>query len=174
MYKGEPVTLEQVLDAREARAYRQREWLDRYSLPLISFTINMVGDIKVNAISILAFEQGCAAIAEQCKQSGIQISSEIVLRPNTGYEYLAVADNRTALQIKQTLVSVEASHPLGRLFDIDVIDVDGSAVSRDIMQLPRRKCIVCDQDAKLCARSRAHSQEAIIDKMVAMVQAARI
>ncbi len=169
-YQGDPVTLEQLLDAREARAQRQREWLCRYSLPLISFTVNMVGEVKVNAISRIAFEQGYAAIVDLCRQSGINISAEVVLRPNSGFEYLAAVDNCTALQIKHALVSVEESHALGRLFDIDVINPDGTAVSRDTMQLPRRKCIICDQDAKLCARSRAHSKQAIIDKMVAMLE----
>ncbi len=171
-YKGEAVTLEQLLDAREARAERQREWLSRHSLPLISFTVNMVGEIKVNPISTLAFEQGLAAITGICRQSGINISTETVLRPNSGFEYLAVVDSCPALQIKQALVSLEESHLLGRLFDIDVIDIDARAVSRDIIRLPRRKCIVCEQDAKLCARSRAHSQEAIIEKMIAMVESA--
>ncbi len=169
-YKGDPITLEQLLDAREARAQRQKEWLSCYSLPLISFTVNMVGEIKVNPISTLAFEQGYSAIVDLCRQLNINISAEAVLHPNTGFEYLAVVDNCTALQIKHALVSLETSHLLGRLFDIDVINVDGNGISRDTLQLPRRRCMVCDQDAKLCARSRTHSKQVIIDKMVAMVE----
>ncbi|MBF4253194.1 hypothetical protein EA007_20155, partial [Vibrio anguillarum] len=39
MYSGPQVNLQQLLDCKEQRAYRQREWVNTHSLPLISFTI---------------------------------------------------------------------------------------------------------------------------------------
>ncbi|MEG0379594.1 MAG: triphosphoribosyl-dephospho-CoA synthase CitG, partial [Eubacterium sp.] len=52
---------------------------------------------------------------------------------------------------------LEESTPLGRLFDIDVQRSDGSKVSRKIIGLPKRKCLLCHKNAFECSRSRAHS-----------------
>ena len=169
MYSGEPVSLEQLLSSREQRGIRQREWLTKHSLPLISFTINMVGEVKVNTLSRVAFKQGIEAIAECCQHASVFFSESQSFEPNTGLEFIAVASNITALELKAHMVDIEDSHPLGRLFDIDIIDSDGVAVSRDSMSLPRRRCMVCNDDAKICARSRRHEKSVIIEKMSELV-----
>ncbi|MFC1236545.1 citrate lyase holo-[acyl-carrier protein] synthase [Vibrio sp. F74] len=169
MYSGEPVSLEQLLNSREQRGIRQREWLNKHSLPLISFTINMVGEVKVNTLSTVAFEQGIEAIVECCQRSSVFLTEPQRFEANTGLEFIAAASNITALELKAQMVDIEDSHPLGRLFDIDIIDRNGVAVSRDSMSLPRRRCMVCNDDAKICARSRRHEKSVIIEKMSQLV-----
>ncbi len=61
--------------------------------------------------------------------------------------------------VKKITVDLEENHPLGRLFDIDVYDADGAAVSRQELGVPGRKCLICHEDAKACGRSRTHSVE---------------
>lgn len=156
MFSGPVVTLEQVLANRERRANRQREWLDAHSMPLISFTINMMGEVKHNRVSKIAFEQGYQAIIDVCKIQGIPVVAIEKFISDTGPELLVSAGVNYAEHIKRAMVSIEDEHRLGRLFDIDVLAEDGIAVSRDNLDLPRRKCLVCDNEAKLCARSRAH------------------
>lgn len=44
---GREVSLEDMLDAREHRQDIQRMLLSQYHLPVISFTLNIVGPVKV-------------------------------------------------------------------------------------------------------------------------------
>ena len=50
-------------------------------------------------------------------------------------------------------------HPLGRLFDLDVLHTDGRSLSRREFDLPPRRCLICDDLAAVCGRSRRHSNE---------------
>ncbi|MDG3085604.1 citrate lyase holo-[acyl-carrier protein] synthase [Vibrio hannami] len=169
MYSGPKVTLEQVLANRERRANRQREWINSYSLPLISFTINMMGEVKRNKISNVAFDQGYQAILDVCRIQDIPVVSIEKYCSDTGSELLISAGLSSAEEVKHAMVSIEDEHPLGRLFDIDVLDEKGIAVSRDNFNLPRRKCLICDNEAKICARSRAHQLPELMNKMSEMI-----
>ena len=60
-------------------------------------------------------------------------------------------------ELKRALIVLETAEPLGRLWDLDVIDPRLGALSRRSLGLPVRRCIVCDEAAHACARSRAHS-----------------
>lgn len=169
MYSGPKVTLEQVLNNRERRASRQREWVEAHSLPLVSFTINMVGEVKLNLISRTAFSKGYEAIVKACSAHGIELVSQEKYSSDCGPELLISAGNVEPAALKQVMVSIEDTHPLGRLFDIDVFDNQGVSLSRDSYGLPRRRCFVCGNEAKICARSRAHPLPALIDKMSEMI-----
>jgi len=169
VYSGPKVTLEQVLDNRERRANRQREWVEAHSLPLVSFTINMMGEVKLNQISRTAFSKGYEAIVNACAVNDIELVSQEKYSSDCGPELLISAGNIKPEALKRVMVTAEDSHPLGRLFDIDVFDEQGQPLSRDSYGLPRRKCFVCGNDAKICARSRAHPLPALIDKMSEMI-----
>lgn len=54
------------------------------------------------------------------------------------------------------MVSLESKGHFGRLYDIDVEDKNGSC-SREDLELPERKCFLCEKEAKVCARSREHT-----------------
>ena len=87
---------------------------------------------------------------------------------NTGYEAYLVTP-LPLLEAKRIAVTIEDTHPLGRLFDIDVINSDGIPVARnDIGEKPRR-CLVCEHEARYCMRMRWHTQEEIWAKINEMV-----
>ena len=77
---------------------------------------------------------------------------------DTGHEAYFVV-NTDARTLKAYTLQLENQHPLGRLFDFDVIGPDGSAVSREDLGNPKRKCLLCDEDAHVCARSKRHPME---------------
>lgn len=76
----------------------------------------------------------------------------------TGFEaYLLTSMSLT--EAKKTACHIEDQHPLGRLFDIDVIDKTGNPLPRTaIGKLPRR-CMLCDNEARHCMRNNSHSYE---------------
>ena len=79
---------------------------------------------------------------------------------NTGYEAYLITP-LPLLEAKRVAVEIEDTHPLGRLFDIDVIDKQGIPVSRDRVGGQPRRCLVCDHEARYCMRMRWHTQEEI-------------
>ena len=82
------------------------------------------------------------------------------LDENTGNE-LFISVNSLAEKIKNITVTIEESSQLGRLFDIDVIDVNFEKLSRKSF----RKCLICEEQAQECGRSRKHSIEELQNKV---------
>lgn len=150
--KVETVTLQQILDAREYRHEVQQRLLTRFHHPVLSFTMNIAGEIKYSPLIELAFDCGIQSILGF---PGKPLHMEILRRP-TGCEAFFVCD-KAAEDIKQACVKIESEAPVGRLFDMDVIDIGGRKLSR---QSPRA-CIVCGGPVAPCSRSRAHGLETI-------------
>lgn len=73
---------------------------------------------------------------------------------------LASPDDRKKL--KKTAVEIEESADWCRLLDIDVICRGGAVSRNDIGLLPRR-CLLCGEEAKICAREGAHSIQDLRD-----------
>ncbi len=169
MHSGPKVSLQQLLDCKEQRAFRQRELISIHSLPLVSFSINMVGAIKKNALSSRAFYAGYQTIVDDCLAKNLPIVDIEKTIAVTGYEALFSVNTKSYAQLKLAMVNIEDTHPFGRLFDIDVIDIDGLPISRDTFDLPRRRCFVCEQEAKLCARNRSHSLDELLNKMTEII-----
>jgi holo-ACP synthase len=52
-------------------------------------------------------------------------------------------------------VALEQSHPLGRLWDLDVICPQDGHVGRLSLGLHMRRCLVCDEPAHVCSLAQA-------------------
>jgi len=162
------VTLHQLLDARECRAARQKELIEKYKLPLVSFTINMPGPVKVTSDSAVLFLEGCKALVNKLKEAGL---TGVYFETNdhlTGFEAYYVVDTN-ARKLKALMLETESEHPLGRLFDLDVIGAGGLPISREDFGNPKRKCLLCDGDAHGCGRSRKHTVEELVQKIKSIV-----
>ena len=149
------VTLEEVLRARDARADAQRRLLQAHRLPLVSFTMNIAGPVKSSPLIELAFDAGLAALYGTLGQP---VTAEII-RPATGCEALLVYD-RPAAVLKAACLTLETAAPIGRLYDLDVLDTDGSKLSRP----EPRTCLICGGPVTVCSRSRAHGLDAIVGR----------
>jgi holo-ACP synthase len=112
--------------------------------------MNIPGPIKTTTKIQKAFDIGCKEI-EKALQATKIFDSTRLYKP-TGDEWIFCAEGDAA-KIKALMSNIEDSHPLGRLFDIDVIDVNGEKLSRTAF----RKCLICNAQAQACARSRKHS-----------------
>ena len=153
VFSGTPARPAELLLRRESRATRQRELLESGCSCLISFTLNIPGAIKQFPLARAAFADGLAQLHFFFKEYMI---AEETVELVTGCEAFLTL-SLPAKHAKEIAVSVETLHPLGRLFDIDILLPSGQAVSRTDTGLPRRKCLLCGQDAKICGRTRAHS-----------------
>ena len=155
------VCLQDILDAREKRAQKQRDLLTKYQKPLICFTMNIPGPEKLNRDISIGFSVGNWFIKDGL--TGRDVLHAEKHRKPTGCEAYYVVD-LPAKDLKLLAIEIEDTDPIGRLFDIDVLDVDGQKLSRESLGFARRKCLICDRDAALCARSRAHSVAQLQDR----------
>lgn len=154
-------TLHEILDAREQRAQKQRALLEKFQKPLICFTMNIAGPEKFNKDISIGFSVGNWLLKNAL--SGRNVLHTELHRKNTGCEAYYVVD-LPAKALKKLALDIEDTEPIGRLFDIDVMDTDGSKLSREAFGYQRRKCLICDQDAAVCARSRTHCVEQLQDR----------
>lgn len=166
---GTYVDLPRMLDARERRQYVQQQLIDTYHCPLISFTLNIPGPVKVFPLAVRTFEEGLKLIHTQCFAWRLPIKKETRIEDITGYEAFLSVD-ADAFKIKEILCRLEERTTLGRLFDLDVIRTDKSKISRQSFQMPVRKCLICNQDAFICSRSRAHTVEELLIKECEIMQ----
>lgn len=149
------VSVADMAAAREARAMRQQRLLMQRGA-LVCLTMNIPGPHKTSPLIAIAFEEGKRLIAQALPAASLAHE----LRDKTGFEaYYQAADD--PLTVKRALCTVEDTTPLGRLFDIDVLTPAGDKVSREALGLPPRQCFLCGNPAFVCARSRAHSVQAM-------------
>ena len=157
------VTLMEMLEAREVRAGRQRELLERYARPVVSFTLNIAGPVKNGPVIRRAFREGLLRLEDALAARGLRpLHQEEVDRP-TGCEALWVVDG-PARTVKELCAGIEDRDALGRLFDLDVLDPEGGKWDREALGLPPRPCLVCGKAGKGCASRRLHPVEEIQEK----------
>ena len=152
------VTLPQMLEARERRAALQQELLRAHGLPLICFTLNIAGPVKDTPLIRRGFEAGCGLLESALRQNRIPIVEQRRITEPTGCEayYVVRAKGRTA---KALCARIEDSCPLGRLFDMDVLDEKGQQLRREQVGGDARNCIVCGAPGRGCASRRLHTVE---------------
>lgn len=143
-----------MLDARERRAREQSAMLASAddSCCLVSFSLNIAGDVKRTAKTRLLFDEGLRAFAD----FGFRELARKTFDGVTGSEALILL-NADAAKVKKTLERLEDAFPAARLFDFDVLNASGEKLSRSV---PRR-CLICGGPAADCARSRAHGLDAV-------------
>ena len=148
------VTLQEILDARDRRAEAQRRLLKQLARPLISFTMNIPGPVKDSPMIRRAFDEGLRMLDDALGEAGIACVSRQITHADTGNEFLC-AVKASAATVKEICTRIEDGSPMGRLFDMDVIGLDGQKLARK----EERRCLVCGASGRGCASRRLHSLE---------------
>ena len=143
------VSLTDVLNAREARAHQQERMLREYGCPIVSFTMNIAGPVKNTPLIQRGFQAGVDTLTAQLPKALIR-SRFVDLSPTGCTAMLAV--DMDARELKEICVRLEDNSPLGRLFDMDVLDAHGKKLQR----LQERGCLVCGASGRVCAARRLH------------------
>lgn len=173
---SEYITLEQMLEFREKKAQMQDTLRLRYSGTItVALGMNIPGPKKTDEAIVRAFREGCRELETVLERAGLNMEEKIRLEEAAGnVAFFCVAkpagEEGFASQVKRLTVEVEELHPLGRLFDIDVYAADGTAVSRQQLGAPGRRCLICQEDAKVCGRSRAHSVQELQQQVYEIIR----
>lgn len=146
------VSLPDMLDARERRAERQRALLTQYGRPMICFTMNIAGPEKDSPLIRRGFAIGLRDLEQLLEVERIRCLHRERIQAFTGSEAILVLDGAPS-RLKAITEQLEEASPLGRLYDMDVLDSAGEKLQR----AEPRKCLICGGTAQVCARSRAHS-----------------
>lgn len=158
--EGKRVDIEEILLSHERRVFIQKQLIEKYLFPVISFTMNIPGPIKTNKLIKDAFIYGKKQLLKRLKDNKVEILEIKELNEKTGNELFIVAKIE-AKKLKELTVSVEEIGEIGRLFDMDVIDINYEKLSRNIY----RKCFICNKQAQECGRSRNHSIQELQSKV---------
>ncbi|MDR1068001.1 MAG: citrate lyase holo-[acyl-carrier protein] synthase [Clostridiales Family XIII bacterium] len=145
--------LSELLAAREERALVQRVFLGaagasfvvQISLNIPGLPKRLKGDeqavIRAREIFLSEYKVLPSAEARMVNFAGV---SSVILFAGGG-----------AASAKRTAVAVEDGAEWGRILDIDVITGAGP-VPRTSLGFSGRKCMLCGETAKICARERGH------------------
>lgn len=172
-----PVTLEQLLQSRDARAQYQKDLLGRFpGKSLLCLTVQLPGPEKRNALSLKIAEAGVEAVTD-----AFSIEYQEIKDLETGFEgyFLVQLDPLVA---KRLSCQIEDTHPLGRLMDLDIVvavenddrptaeETPTRILGREDIGLEPRRCLLCDQTARYCMRARTHTVADLLDRIGEMVK----
>lgn len=80
-----------------------------------------------------------------------------------GLTYVYIINSQDVMSIKGKTVDIENTHKLGRLVDIDVYYKNIKSISRSELNLSKRKCFICNNDAFVCIVEKAHNLDSLIN-----------
>ena len=166
---GKDVSMAKILDARENRVQIQQEMLQKSPSCLLSFTLNIPGSVKVFPYTKWTYEVGISIILKGISLLNGVIIEQKEVKKDTGWEAFFTL-NLHPEDMKAYLLEQEEQHPLGRLFDFDILRADGSKLSRQELGFLERTCLLCGNPAFLCGRSRTHSAQELLAKEIEIME----
>lgn len=163
---ADPLALRALLEAREARAGRQAALLERHGTPLVCLTIVTPGPVKDSRWTRRALREGVAEFAALgARRRWPVLAQEHLVTPGGPEAIYAVAADGAAL--KTAVMDLEETHPIGRLWDFDVIGPGMTVLSRRAFGRPPRPCLLCGRPARECGRAQRHP----LDRLSAAIEA---
>ncbi|MDO5299886.1 MAG: citrate lyase holo-[acyl-carrier protein] synthase [Clostridia bacterium] len=163
------VTVLEMMLAREARADMQRRLLAEHpGAVIVCLTMNIAGPVKTTPDIERAFAWGQAQVRAVLAAQETLFAGDV--HGKTGPEAI-YAVRGDAKELKRRLCALEDGTPMGRLLDIDVIAPYGEKIARTEIGFPARRCLLCGEEAPVCARSRAHGVEELFARAHALIRA---
>lgn len=160
-------TLLEILEAREQRVQRQQALLAQFSVPLLSFTLNIPGPDKTGELAGKGFQLGCRLLKRCLKEWNILHFEQRCAA--AGWEAFYCID-APAEALKKITAHIEDTIIGGRVFDMDILTPDCQKLNRESLGLPRRKCLLCREDAVVCGRSRSHDLKMLCQKTFSLLE----
>ncbi|WP_368486546.1 citrate lyase holo-[acyl-carrier protein] synthase [Spiroplasma sp. DGKH1] len=147
-----------ILLNREQHYLLQQQLVNKYQAGLLTVNLNIPGAHKQQPqyhhfFQTIIKPQLFAFL--QSKGINYQTSQEIY--DETG-DYLVIVLPQLAnyLHMKELLIAFEMKAKIYQLLDFDIYDQHLQAISRQQLNLPMRKCYLCAEPAKWCARQKTH------------------
>lgn len=153
-----------ILKSREIRRNKQIELIKKYGTSLISFTLNIPGMKKDKKTYRNIHKEGMRSILKVLKEDDYLILYKEEIDKVTGREGYILVDI-DPFKLKKIMVNIEENHSLGRIFDIDIFDLQHNQISRKDLGLDPRTCLLCKNEARTCIRLKSHSYKELINEI---------
>jgi holo-ACP synthase len=154
---------------KQFRAACQAAALERFDAPLVSATIVMPGPVTNSVLPQSLLTEALREVQAMVGTRKWPILLREVMWSDTGPEAIYVVDVKPRL-LKSATVELEDQHPLGRLWDLEVVAPGQRVLSRKLLGLPERRCLACERPASECGRARRHSLPELLDVMQRIVK----
>lgn len=169
MKHGE-ASLREVLEFRDWKAGVQNEFMECAAEgTVISLGMNIPGPVKCSSSILSAFREGRICLQRLIEQQNGRILQYQIRESKAGCAAIYLVVSVDPFALKKESVRLEQTHLLGRLFDIDVLEQGGKAVGREQVGADGRRCLLCEQPAKVCGRNRTHSVALLAEKTTELI-----
>lgn len=158
------ISLFELLDAKERRVEKRDKLLAKHNGSALSVLLNIPGSVKDSEEYRRAFDISLEDIKELLSYLRIKIIIEWVSYYKTGPEAIFILDTK-ATYLKRKMIEIETNHPLGRILDLDVYENNGEQLSRVNFNQNNRKCLLCDDNAKICSRIQKHDVNDLLSEI---------
>lgn len=155
--------LEEILQGKEERYNLELKLLDEFKRPILCLTVNYPGPNKLNEVSKLIFEEALKSLR------GFRFALTLKGENPAGPYFIGVLCEE-ALEAKLKTIEIEERHPLGRIFDIDIIDYPFRVVSRRDLGFAGRRCMVCGGEVERCVIESRHPLREVLTEIERMVR----
>ena len=154
--------IDTLLAAREKRMMRINERISSNN-GVLCIKANSVGHQKNRPEAILLVRYFAKMM-----QTTIELKEVCAFPSEDGFYILASIAQDTS--IKNKCIDIEATHPLGRLIDLDVYLYPNQSVSRASLNQPPRLCFLCQEEAWVCRREKRHTHEELVDFFTSQIK----
>ncbi len=144
-----------VLHERERWAAQTREALATGSQAVVRLSARMPAVLRTRGQADIPIGCGADAFETGCHRQGLNL---ILLGHGQGVlgPWRIWSSEGDPFILKQLALLIEDGSRQGQLLDLDVYSQDGP-VSRSLLGLPPRTCVVCGQPAAVCAGRAIHA-----------------
>ncbi len=157
-----------ILRAREERWNKRINLVKRYHKPVVTITLNIPGKEKNDKILERTFKEIYELFKEILLTKHVKILYNEKQVTWDGPEAYMVVDI-SPISVKQIAVKFEENNDLGRIADIDVMNIDCKNISRQEVGFKTRKCYLCNNTAHYCTVNKTHRQEQILKKIYSII-----
>jgi len=157
--------MNKILEAREQRSQHIQSLMSEYEYKTIAILkLNAVGENKnpLNMRFMCYYFNNLMKIEFHEKI----IKSQMVQSDDGNYIYYII--NEDGNMVKERTMVIEDEHYLGRLIDIDVYNK--KSITRGDLSCEMRKCLMCDDYAHICARSKKHSEQELHSVIFSLIE----
>ncbi len=164
-YEMETISLDELLASRDARQAAQQQLMAANpESALVCLTVVMPGSVKRSGQSLTVAKAAVETLKHELNDRLSYLEERDL---QTGYEAFLLV-SMSPLEAKRATCAIEETHPLGRLFDIDVMSPEGP-VPREAVGLQPRRCMICENEARWCMRNRTHTQEELLTHIKSLI-----
>lgn len=146
-----------LLLAKENHYLIQQQLFHQYQRPIVTINLNIPGFEKQQGLYQTFFNKIKIDFLVFLKLNRVNYQFLKEINDSAGNFLIIVFQNQIdCYNFKKQLILEELKNPSYQLVDIDLYDENNHKISRSELNYPLKKCYLCSNSAKYCARTKKH------------------